>query len=395
MMRLKPALKDGSDPSYAPCTGVSKGILYWKCPKKFRELGYEPTSVNLGKVGTGKDLDMAREARRLTVAMLDHYKEEVYPAGSWAWLIRRYETDPYSPFHKIKVNTRATYQYGLNRWMKAIGHLPIGALTFEEISKIEHAMLAKGRTASNIKRMMTMLRIIAGYGKALRNSDARDVADTLSEMKFASAPPRTIHATRAQIRAIVDEADARGMFAFAAGLLIQWTYMLRSVDVRGQWLPDSGKQGGILRDGQRWQDGMTWDMFDPDLNWFEKVISKTARSQPEPLRFQITPELRGRLTLLGNRGRFGPVILSERFGLPYSRYAWAQAFRRIRDDLKLPKELWMMDTRSGAITEARDMGADPFAIRDAAQHANLNTTDRYMRGRSESAAKVLQLRTLR
>lgn len=391
-MKFKEALWDGSDPLYAPCTGRTRNSLFWKAPKEYRDLGFEPTSVKLGTIGADSDLDMAREARKLTRQMIEKYKVPEHPVGTWAWLITRYLTDKYSPFHEVKANTRESYEYYCGRWQRAIGKLKIGALTYEEIMKIQHAMKEKGRSASNIKRMFTHLRIVAGYGKALRIPEARDVADTLSEMKFSAGPRRTVHPTRAQIRSIIDEADARGLFAFATGLLIQWTYLLRAVDVRGQWLETDGKEGGIIRDGQRWQDGLTWDMIEDDLSSFEKVISKTIRTNPEPFRFEITDELRGRLRLLGNGGRIGPVITSERYGTPYSRYSWAQTFRRIRDHLKLPKELTIMDTRAGGITEARMMGADPYSLRDAAGHSNLATTDRYTRGRSDGAAKVVHLR---
>lgn len=64
-----------------------------------------------------------------------------------------------------------------------------------------------------------------------------------------------------------------------------------------------------------------------------------------------------------------------------------QRIARTAPDLKL------MDNRSGAITEARAMGADPcILMHDAAQHASITITDRYVRGRSESADKVVQLR---
>lgn len=133
-------------------------------------------------------------------------------------------------------------------------------------------------------------------------------------------------------------------------------------------------------------------MFTPDLSSFTKVISKTARSQPEPLTFALTPELKARLETLGNGKRFGPVIVS-RLGSPYEQKAWGRTWKRIREALDLPADLKLMDIRSGAITEARAMGADPFTLRDAAQHASITTTDRYIRGRSESAAKVVQLRS--
>ncbi|AGT09338.1 site-specific integrase [Paracoccus aminophilus] len=391
-MLFKDALRDGSDPHYAPCTGVSRGILYWKCPKKYRDQGYQPTSIKLGRVGESDGLNMAREARRLTVAMLESLERPTHATGTWSWLIHRYETDEFSPFHRLKANSRKSYQEQLDRWKPVIGKVRIGALTYEKISAIETGMRGKGRSTSYIHRMMSMLRILAGYGKALRVGEARDVADTLSEMRFSSPPRRTAKVTRDQIEAIIAAADSRGLYSFSLGILIQWTYMLRAVDVRGQWLPDDGSEGGIIRDGKRWQDGLTWDMFAPDLSHFEKVISKTRKSMPEPFRFDITPEVAARLSRIDPTKRIGPVVVSN-LGLPYMEETWRTTFARIRDRLDLPKNLWAMDIRSGAISEARDLGADPFSIRDAAQHANLKTTDRYMRGKSESAAKIVKLRT--
>lgn len=65
-----------------------------------------------------------------------------------------------------------------------------------------------------------------------------------------------------------------------------------------------------------------------------------------------------------------------------------QRIARTAPDIKL------LDNRSGAITEARAMGADPcILMHDAAQHASITTTDRYVRGRSESADNVVQLRS--
>lgn len=385
------ALHDGSQPLYAPCLVWSRDLAFWKAPAKYRALGYEPSSVRLpGRRGDGLDLDRARKARELTRAMLARFAQPSFPVGTWDWLIARYEGDEFSPIHEVKANTRAGYLETLARWKGAIGHLKIEALTYEVVKRTQAAMIAKGRSDAYIKRMFTMLRIVTGYGVALRLPAAREVASVLSEIRFASAPKRSVTPTRAQIRAIIDEADARGMFAFATGLLIQWTYMLRAVDVRGHWLPAPKSEGGIWRDGQRWQDGLTWEMVGD--TFFEKVISKTGRSMPEAMRFDLTPEIASRLRLMGNRGRFGPVIVSERFGEPYTRYSWSQAFRRIRDDLKLPSDIAMMDTRAGAITEAKTLGAAPWELRDAAQHANVSTTDRYSRARSEAAAKVVQLR---
>lgn len=51
-----------------------------------------------------------------------------------------------------------------------------------------------------------------------------------------------------------------------------------------------------------------------------------------------------------------------------------------------------MDLRAGAMTEAKSLGADPYMLRDAAQHKEVSTTDKYSRGRSEGANTVVKLR---
>jgi hypothetical protein len=52
-----------------------------------------------------------------------------------------------------------------------------------------------------------------------------------------------------------------------------------------------------------------------------------------------------------------------------------------------------MDTRAGALTEASQIeGVTPMQIRNAAQHQNLNTTSRYIRGRSKDLNRVVELR---
>ena len=52
----------------------------------------------------------------------------------------------------------------------------------------------------------------------------------------------------------------------------------------------------------------------------------------------------------------------------------------------------MMDVRAGAVTEAKGLGGVPFALRDAAQHASVSTTDQYARYRIAGANQNLQIR---
>ena len=105
----------------------------------------------------------------------------------------------------------------------------------------------------------------------------------------------------------------------------------------------------------------------------------------------VNPEIRSRLRLLGSADRVGPVIRSSD-GLPYTDTGMARAWARIRDDLGLPSELRMMDTRAGAITEAKNLGASPMDMRDAAVHTTINTTSGYARERDAGVSNVVHLR---
>lgn len=406
-MRFREALYDGSDPLYAPLTSRSKDILYWKPSARFVKLGANPKPISLtGRIGDDNDAIRAAEARRLTRDLLARFGEVPdRKAGTWAWLIDQYLHGEYSPIRDVKPNTREGYERQLWKWRNAIGHMKVGALDYTQIMRAKEAMQKAGRSDAAIRRMFTMLRIVANHGAALRVDGATDVAITLSNTRFRSSPARKVFWTRDEAVAIIDEADTRGLHSFALGMSLQWWLGLRAVDVRGQWFEADETDGGIIRKTMvkrqtktyvrvtRWQDGMTWDMVEPDFSGFWKVPSKTARSHPDPLFFNLSdlPEIQSRLRLLAHGGRTGPVILSSD-GLPYTREGWTNAFRRIRKHLKLRPELRSMDARAGALTEASRRGASLTDLRDAATHSNTTTTQRYLRGGDEARSRVVKLR---
>jgi len=404
----KNALHDGSDPLYAP--GISwsgknpdRQYAQWKPPARYKKAGYSVASVKLDPPGHKNDEHQPARAlrcRELTKDMLKWFEEQDKPKvdpTTWKYLIARYQTDEYSPFQEVKPNTREGYIQQLQKLEDVIGHTKISAMNYEAIKTLQKAMEKKGRTVAFIHRFFNTLRRVANYGKALKIQPAREVAETLSEMRFQNSAARQVAPTREQVYAIIAAADAEGAKAFALGIMMQYEFALRAVDVRGQWLRTDELEGGIIRNGKRWQDGLTWDMIDHDLNRMEKLISKTAKSLPEPYSFDLTgtPEIRQRLADIRPENPVGPVIVSPRSGLPYTIYGWSQAWARLRGKAGLPKDLWMMDTRAGAVTEAKSLGVDPYMLRDAAQHKDVNTTSRYSRARSDAANNVVKLRQSR
>ena len=394
MKTFRPALWDGSDPSYSPCTSTTGGFVYWKAPLRYRKAGYAVTIVKLGPTGD----DHAAKARELTREMVrwfDGANVKLKP-NTWAHLIARYKSDDVSPFRDVKANTRQDYLDRLSYWEPAIGHMPIADMSFVEAKRIVRGMQDKGRSPHFIKSKFTMLRILAGYGVAVQMPGARDVREILRELKLKSPRPRTASPTEAQIEAVIAAADAAGDHAFALGLLIQWRLTLRAIDVRGDWfaLQDGEDRSGIVRGKRRWGDGLTWDMIDRDITTLTKTPSKTEESMPEALVFDLTlvPAVRERLAQI--ESRVGPVIV-DRHGMPYDRFAWSDLFRKHRTTAGVPDSVWMMDTRAGAINDARRKGADPLALQRQANHADFKTTQRYLRERSDGANNVLRLRAER
>ncbi|WP_297770517.1 hypothetical protein [uncultured Roseovarius sp.] len=60
--------------------------------------------------------------------------------------------------------------------------------------------------------------------------------------------------------------------------------------------------------------------------------------------------------------------------------------------LQIPNNIWMMYIRAGAVTVAKSLGVDPYALRDAAEHTSVSTTNHSLRNRSEGANRIVQFR---
>ncbi len=375
------------DPTYAPGISRTRDTLFWRASRTAIAAGYmkQPTKLP-GKVGDGRDDErraIVRDLCRDVLRWMDERDRPKIVPNSWRWLIARYRGDEISPYRDVKPNTRASYDETLRRLSDALDDMLICQTTYEEVRAMQARMRENGRSLHYIKATFTMLRIVANYGRALRVPGADDVQAILSTMRFPSSAPRQVSPTEHQIAAIIAKADEAGDAIFALGLSLQWWLTLRAVDVRGQML-----------DGQ-WRDGLTWQMVSPDLRTITKTPSKTEKSSAAPLVWDISslPEIVDRLAAIPADQRVGPVI-KRPGGKTYDRFLWSKAFRKHRAAAGVPDDVWLMDTRAGAINHAKRAGASPIQLQHAANHADFSTTQRYVREGSADANTVIQLRRL-
>jgi hypothetical protein len=321
--------------------------------------------------------------------------------GTWGWIIGRYLHDEYSSFHDVGEGTKKNYRKALAQIEKGIGSVRIKDTDYPRIMKWQRSMRDNGRSTAYIKRWFTHWGLALSHGVKIGDEECARVRLIRSEMRIQNAPARNKFLTREQVEAIVDEADRRGAYHISLSLLFRFEFLLRGVDVYGEWEPLNDRKGGVQHNGNIWVKGLTWEMFDQNLTKFSKVISKTRKSLPEPYTFDLTnvPALRERLLKIPKEKRVGPVIIVKS-GRPPSENAVTNGFKRVlrhlmKDEanahLNLTDGLRMSDARSGGITEAKSL-VDPMMLRDAAQHTQISTTDRYVRGRSDAANNVVAIR---
>jgi hypothetical protein len=88
----------------------------------------------------------------------------------------------------------------------------------------------------------------------------------------------------------------------------------------------------------------------------------------------------------------GPIVICDTNGLPWTNTEWRRKWRKVANACGIPKNVWNMDSRSGAISEAIDAGMPIEWVRHAATHSDVSQTADYDRGQAKATAKVMTAR---
>jgi hypothetical protein len=132
-----------------------------------------------------------------------------------------------------------------------------------------------------------------------------------------------------------------------------------------------------------------WSDIDADMI-LRKTHVKTGVTVEHDLK--LYPDILREIELVEPSRRVGPMIISEATGEPYKHRTFTQTWRRVADAAGLPKNVWNMDSRSGAISEAYDAGADETSVMKHAGHKNRQTSAKYNRGSLAQTSRVAQFR---
>jgi hypothetical protein len=303
--------------------------------------------------------------------------------GTIRSLSRLYQQHADSPFHDVKHNTRKTYSDSLKVIENTVGNRLVRAVTIVDVRrwfKLWRAPKIEGGEprASRAHDAVSMLRTILRFGFALGYPDCAALVERLKMVRFENAGAREQEMTAAQamafIRVALGRGDDRGR-NMAIGVAAQFELALRQKDIIGEWGPARpGVAGAVYAGAEMWTGAFRWENI-PGWRFRLKTSKNRARAE---FYLDDYPMLFPLLEAVPHAERSGAIVKGE-YGLPIRERSYRKWFREIGRAAGIPDEIWSMDSRAGAATEADAAGADLKSISDLLTHAEPRTTLRYIR----------------
>jgi len=318
--------------------------------------------------------------------------------GTILSLSHLYQTDPASPYQRLKVNSRRADFYVLRILEQSVGKRQILAIKIGDVQRwydVARQPAAAGRPERLRKAwgLVKKLRELCAYGVMAELPGCERLYIILKHARFAQPARRRTVMELAHVEAFIPQAIAMGRLSLALGTAIQFETAMRQKDVIGEWAPVPNgapvKPSEFVLNGRRWGRGLTWEDLSTDLI-VRKATTKTGAFVAHDLK--LCPLVLDLLERVPVEQRQGPLIIDENAGRPYAESAYGREWRIVARVAGIPNEVWNMDARAGAITEAENAGADLDHIRSAAAHSQASTTQRYSRGALGKSQRVAELR---
>lgn len=378
-------------------------VAYWCARADLVKAGYRPETARLAHSPDDQDALplLSATCLRLQAEMLEwssgRRRDPKRFDGTLLSLSRCYQVDEASPFNtNMKHNTRRAELSTLRLIERVFGARALAALRNEDFRRWYNESkkpVAPGEP-ERIRRaygIIKKLRELFSYGIMAELPGCQRLHDVLSQARFSQPARRQVALHLAHVEAFVPAALAVGRLSLALGTVIQFETALRQRDVIGEWVPlaDGEAPSGIILNGRRWQNGLTWADLCGDLV-VRKVTTKTGAIAAHD--FRLHPAVLRLLDVVPTDRRVGPLIVNEATGKPYAEWVFTREWRKVAKAAGIPDEIRNMDARAGAITEADDAGAELDFIRATAAHAQSSTTLRYLRGAAGKSRTVATLR---
>lgn len=305
-------------------------------------------------------------------------------------LIEIYQTDPVSTFHNLRYHVRRNQANALKRLKEQHGHWLLSDLRKRHFKLWYGQWTADGKISSG-HAYVAKLRTLASFGAGdLEDQDCERICLILRRFKVPHAPPRKTFITAAQAEAVRCVAHEMGWPSLALAQAFQFEGGLRQKDIIGEWIPETEPgESDLHYRGQKWLRGLRWNEITDDLI-LEHLTSKKQKDVEVDLK--LAPMVLEELPHVIYRTASGPIIINEITGLPWTANEYRRKWRICANIAGVPKNVWNMDSRSGAFSEADMAGADEGHIQTLATHSSVSQTRQYIRGSKRRKITDVQLR---
>lgn len=332
--------------------------------------------------------------------------------GTVRSLINCYQTDKDSPYQKNRYHVRCNRDAMLKRINDRHGH--------EELTDIKARILLAwhqdwsqgGTKLATGSAFIGQLRSIFSFGATLlEDPQCERLCGIMHKMRFPGTKARQTSITAEQVDAVrLTAREHFGWPSISLGQAFQYEGTLRQKDAIGEVVPlaEPGISDVIMY-GKKWMRGLVWPEIDDQLV-LRHVTSKKQKLTVIDLK--LAPMVLEELQLMAgeeplividdvtkrvivNRHLLpssGPIIINETTGLPWMASEYRRKWRLVATKAGVPKNVWNMDSRSGAISEGIMAGASLEMVRHAATHSDISQTADYDRNQAEATATVMKLR---
>jgi hypothetical protein len=384
--------------------GAGQWEARWQCRYDLVAKGFKPKSRRLW-VAAREPSDIERayvsdQANRLQSEMLVWGRGGLPGAtaydGTLRGLIRCYQTDPDSSFHKLRYQIRENYTSVLKRLETQHGDVLIEDIKARGVLAWHKDWSANGAHIPMAKVFVNMLRTVVSFGAVmLEEPECIRLKAVLSGMRFQMPKPRSVHLTADMAIAIRAWAHKFGWPSVALAQALQFELTLRQKDVIGEWVPVAEPGvSDVTWNGQKWLHGLRWSEIDQNMI-LRHTTSKTGKDLEVNLKHapMVLEEIEAMLKRDGDLPKIGPMIIAETTSRPWVTGEFRRRWRTCARAAGIPDSIRNMDTRAGAITEATSSGALLEHVQHAATHSDIGMTQRYSRGAAEKISNVMQLRS--
>jgi integrase len=280
-------------------------------------------------------------------------------------------------WNRLSVNSKNTYQQLIDYVVNTrIGrsNITFGQTMHHNITvkvaEALHKQLCQDVSEHRANHVCKVLRRVwfVGFRLGLTRSNP------FSKMGLATLPSRDVRWEKEHIDIFVKKADEMEMWSIGTLALMCYDLCQRIGDMRQ----------------------MRWGQYDLQGDGFFDFVQEKSRTVRKPQGNLVSvpvmnEELKARLDSLTRGGKDDFIILNERTGRPYTRWAY-KTVAEVREAAGLPKELKISDLRRTGATEAGEAGLTEDEIMALTGHTSREVVSVYVKKTRRMASTAARKR---